>query len=216
MSSVMSFHQGHSDKQGFPLRMFAAAFVISILTTAFTGWQLWKEHSRFEEMSRNHIALTEGVGRILLLDEALTMSARLSAATGDFSYEKRYDQFDPQLTAAINNLRALLPQPEIERFVRETDEANLALVKMERQSFALTHEGRRQDAMTLLNSDEYGVLKKFTLAASKKPSVLQTAFSREISNTFTLCLSYWRSQVPRVFWSYLRPGFLPRVLPAIG
>ena len=189
MSSVMLFHQGHPDKQGFPLRMFAAAFVISILTTAFTGWRLWQEHNRFEEMSRNHIALTEGVGRVMLLDEVLTMSARLSAATGDFSYEKRYDQFDPQLTTAINNLRAMLPQAEIEQFVRETDEANRALVKMERQAFTLTHQGRRQEAMTLLTSDEYGRFKKvYAGGIQKTSSAKNSLLERDIQHLHLLSL----------------------------
>jgi PAS domain S-box-containing protein len=160
MSSAILLHNGRSDKHGFPLRMFAAAFLISISTTAITGWQLWQAHNRFEELSRKHIALTEGVGRIMLLDEALTMSARLAAATGDFSYEKTYDQLDPQLSTAINDVRAVLPQPDIEGFVRETDEANLALVIMERKAFALTHQGRRQEAMALLNGNEYARFKK--------------------------------------------------------
>ena len=129
---------------------------------------MWQEHNRIEEMSRKHIALTEGVGRIMLFDESLTMSARLSAATGDFSYEKRYDQLDPQLTGAINALRAMLPEREIERFVRETDEANLVLVKMERRAFALTHQGRRPEAMTLLTSDEYARFKKVYAGGMQK------------------------------------------------
>jgi diguanylate cyclase (GGDEF)-like protein/PAS domain S-box-containing protein len=199
MSSVMQFHQAHADKQGFPLRMFAAAFVISILTTAITGWQLWKEHNRFEEMSRNHIALTEGVGRVMLLDEVLTMSARLSAATGDFSYEKRYDQFDPQLTAAITNLRALLPQAEIEQFVRETDEANLALVKMERQAFALTHQGRRQEAMTLLTSDEYARFKKVYAGGIQKTiSAKNSLLERDIQHLHLLSLVSTASSIAGV------------------
>ncbi len=111
---------------------------------------MWQEHNRIEEVSRKHIVLTDSVG-----DESLTMSVRLSAATGDFGYEKRYDQFDPQLTAAINDLRIMLSRREIERFVKEMDEANLALVKMDRRAFALTHQGRGREAMKLLTGDEY-------------------------------------------------------------
>ncbi|MDD5181149.1 MAG: diguanylate cyclase [Gallionellaceae bacterium] len=96
----------------------------------------------------------------MLLDEVLTMSARMAAVTGDFSYEKRYDQFDPELTKAIDEVRNLLPQQDIKLFVTETDEANLALVKMERQAFALAHEGKRQEAMALLNGGEYARQKK--------------------------------------------------------
>ena len=60
MKGVMPLYQSHPGKQDFPLRLFAAAFVISLLITAFTGGLLWQEHNRIEEMSRKHIALTEG------------------------------------------------------------------------------------------------------------------------------------------------------------
>ncbi|MDP4027837.1 MAG: ATP-binding protein [Gallionella sp.] len=123
---------------------------------------------RAEEISKKHIALTENVGRIMLLDEVLTMSARMAAGTGDFSYEKRYDQFDPQLTIEIDEVRAMLPQADIARFVSETDEANLALVKMERQAFALAHQGRRQEATALLTGAEYMRLKKVYAGGMEK------------------------------------------------
>ncbi|MDO8310804.1 MAG: hypothetical protein Q7T25_02570, partial [Sideroxyarcus sp.] len=137
--SSMPLQQRHTSKQGFPLRLFAVTFVISILTSVFSGWQSWQIRERFDEMSVKYRDIEMDIGRIMLFDEVLTMSARMAAATGDFSYEKRYDEFDPQLTAYINDLRADLSQAEIARFLDETDEANLALVKMERQAFALTH-----------------------------------------------------------------------------
>jgi len=164
----MPTRQSNSGKHGFPLRFFAVAFGISIFAAVSSGWQLWHMHNRDDEMSRKHIAIKEGVGRIMLLDEALTMSARMAAATGDFSYEKRYDLLDPQLTAGINAVRAVLPQQEIEQFVGETDEANLALVRMERQAFALAHQGRLREATALLAGDEYMRLKKVYAGGMEK------------------------------------------------
>lgn len=149
-----------SSSSGFPLRLFAVAFVISLWATIFSGWQSWQMHNRYQAMSMKHMALTAGVARIMQFDEVLTMSARMTAATGDFNYEKRYDQFYPQLTAYINEVRTLLPHPDIVSFIGETDEANLARVKMERQAFALTHQGKQQEATALLVSDEYTRLKK--------------------------------------------------------
>ncbi|MBU1691418.1 MAG: EAL domain-containing protein [Gammaproteobacteria bacterium] len=168
MSNVIPVHQNHSSKQGLPLRLFAAAFAISLLTAIFSGWQSWQMHNHFEEMSAKHIDIAKDIGRITLFDEVLTMSARMAAATGESAYEKRYDLFDPQLTALINDVRADLPQTEIARFVGETDEANNALVKMERQAFALTHQGRRQEATALLISDEYMRLKKVYAGGMEK------------------------------------------------
>ncbi len=160
MGSIMPIRQSHSSKREFPLRSIAAAFVIGLLTSVFSGWQSWQMHSRFHELSDKHVHITENIGRFMRLDETLAMSARMAAATGESAYEKRYDQLAPQLTAAIDEVRAALPHAEIERFVRDVDEANLALVKMERQAFALTHQGRRQEATALLTGAEYMKLKK--------------------------------------------------------
>ena len=150
------------------MQVFAAAFVISLLATIFSGWQSWRMHYLFEEMSARHITLTKRVGRIMLLDEVLTMSARMAAATGDFNYEKRYDQFDPELTKEIKEVRKVLPQLEIKQFVKETDEANISLVNMERQAFALTHQGKRTKAMAILTGNEYMRLKKVYADGMKK------------------------------------------------
>ena len=160
MGSIMPIQQSHSSKQGFPSRPFAAAFVISLLTAIFSGWQSWQIHNRFDEMTAKYIDSERDVGRITLLDEMSTMSARMAAATGDFSYEKRYDEFGQELTAYIENVRADFPQAEIAPFIGGVDEANLALVRMERQAFALAHQGRRQEATALLTSAEFLRLKK--------------------------------------------------------
>jgi diguanylate cyclase (GGDEF)-like protein/PAS domain S-box-containing protein len=156
----MLIDRSQAINRGFPLRLFAAAFAISVLGSIFGGWQVWQTHKYLGEMSRKHVDITRSVGRIMLFDEALTMSARMAAATGDINYEKRYDLFDPLLETEIKAVRTQLPQLGIERFVKETDEANRALVKMERQAFALVRHGRKQEALTLLTGDEYMRLKR--------------------------------------------------------
>lgn len=186
----MPIQQGRSSKPVFPLRLFAVAFVLSMLSTIFSGWLSWQIHNDFETMSRKHIALTAGVGRIMQFDEVLTMLARMAAATGDFSYEKRYNQFNAQQTADINEVRTLLPQPEIVRLSGETDEANRALVKMERQAFALMHQGKRQEAMALLANDAYTRLKK-VYAGGMKKTVNAANGLIEKDTQHLLWLSFW-------------------------
>ncbi|MEN6585270.1 MAG: hypothetical protein ABFE02_04340, partial [Sulfuricella sp.] len=197
MSSISLIRRHFSGRQDFPLRLFAAAFVISITITVFSGWQSWQLHHQYEVMSRKHVTLTESVGRIMLFDEVLTMSARMAAATGDLAYEKRYDAFDPQLTMEIDKVRAILPRSEIERFIAETDKANLALVRMERQAFALVYQGKRQDALTLLNSAEYLGLKGVYADGMEKTVKAATALIEEdVLNR--RALSFWLAVVNAV------------------
>ena len=164
----MPLRPNDPSRRAFPRALFSLAFAISLLATLFSGWQLWRQHEHSEEMARKHVAITQAVGRIMLVDEILSMSARMASATGNFSYEKRYDEYDPLLTKAIEALRALLPQADMEQFAQETDEANLALVKMERQAFALAHQGRGQEATALLASDEYSRLKNIYAGGMRK------------------------------------------------
>lgn len=146
-------------KTEFPLRLYILVFALSIFTALIGGALTWQMFLNGDEMAKKHVALTQNIGRIMLLDEVLTMSARMAVASGDMSYERRYDQFYPQLTTAINTIRTVLPQTNIAKFVGKTDAANNALVKMERQAFALIHQGKRQEAMALLASDDYVRLK---------------------------------------------------------
>ncbi len=164
----MTIQDIHFSKKEFPQRFFAAAFIVSLLAILFSGWYSWRLHERYEEMSKKHLSISGKVGQIMLLDEVLSMSARMAAATGDVSYEKRYDRFDPLLTKEIDELRAVLPQTEIERFAKETDDANIALVRIERQAFALIHQGLKQEAMALLTNDDYTILKNAYAEGMKK------------------------------------------------
>ncbi|MHC4178443.1 MAG: PAS domain-containing protein, partial [Planctomycetota bacterium] len=110
------------------------------------------------------LRLEELRGTIVHLDEVLTMSARLAAATGDVRWENRYRDFhEPRLEdaidAAIDAARRTAPDPsageEAARAAAQTDAANKKLVAMEYQAFGLVREGRLQDARDRLNSEEY-------------------------------------------------------------
>jgi hypothetical protein len=159
VSSVMPVEKDGLVQNGFPLRLFAAALAISLLAVAVGAGLSWQLQGRLDELRARQFQLTEYVSRIMLFDEALTMSARMAAATGDFAYKKRYDKFDAELDALINETKSALERPEVRQFVEETDEANRKLVEMERRAFALASEARLTEATALLVGDEYLRLK---------------------------------------------------------
>lgn len=101
---------------------------------------------------RHERLLAEG-GRILHLDEVLTMSARMAAATGDPAWEARYRLHEPQLDGAIAALA--LEGAAADRI----DGANRRLVEMENRAFTLVREGRRGEAQAVLASKDYEVQK---------------------------------------------------------
>jgi len=151
----MPVEEGRLGQNRFPLRLFAAAFAISMLVAAVGGGLSWQLNHRFDKAQAREFQLNEYIGQVRLFDEVLTMSARMAAATGDFSYEQRYDKYDAELDALIKKTASALGLPEVRQFVEQTDEANRRLVEMERRAFALASEGRRTEATALLVSDEY-------------------------------------------------------------
>ncbi len=85
----------------FPLRL---VLVAAAITVSLALWGAWMEgvdaitHS--VEVMRAAQTSTDAA-RILHLDEVLTMSARMAAATGDTAWIERYKQFGPQLDKLI-------------------------------------------------------------------------------------------------------------------
>lgn len=94
-------------------------------------------------------------GIIIHLDEVLTMSARMAAATGDLAWEERYRRFEPKLDAAIKESVKLAPEASSGEAAGMTDAANIRLVEMENRAFDLVRQGRADEAKKVLFSDEY-------------------------------------------------------------
>jgi len=99
--------------------------------------------------------LARNVGRIMTLDEVLTMSAKMAAASRDPAYERRYNANVDELDALIKATTSLIPDSEAIAAVHSTDEANQRLVDMETKSFELDHEGRFDEALKMLESEAY-------------------------------------------------------------
>ena len=155
MNSVTSTEKADPGQYRFPLRYFVAAIVISLLTATVATGLSWSLRHHYDAARASERQLDDYIGQVKLFDEALTMSARLGAATGDFGYEERYNKFDVDLDALIRKTASALGLPEVRQFVEQTDEANSELVKMERRAFTLASEGRRTEATALLVSDDY-------------------------------------------------------------
>ena len=115
--------------------------------------------TQFAKHSNLNLRLKELLGSIIHLDEVLTMSARMAAATGNLRWEKRYREFEPKLDAAIKEAIRLAPELYIEEADAQIDVANSKLVTMENQAFDLVRQGRADEARALLSSDEYEMQK---------------------------------------------------------
>ena len=88
--------------------VIGVAIIISMMLIASVGWNVWNMHSDFKTVVSTEFQLQSLSGKIIHLDEVLTMSARVAASTGDLEWEKRYKKFEPELDAAIKKSFKLL------------------------------------------------------------------------------------------------------------
>ena len=111
--------------------------------------------TRFAQPGEPFVRLAELLGSIIHLDEVLTMSARMAAATGDPQWERRYRNFEPKLDSAIKEAIGLAPTTHAGQAAAKTDEANRRLVEMENRAFDLVREEHADEAREILFGSEY-------------------------------------------------------------
>ena len=139
----------------FPTRLCAITLG---LTLATFGWVAWNGYATYrdDDLYRSRDSRLEELrGVILHLDEVLTMSARMAAATGESRWEKRYRKYEPELDAAIKGTMALAPGDSAIAASTQTDVANAKLVAMENEAFAFVRDGRGENARIVLSAPAY-------------------------------------------------------------
>jgi len=70
---------GHSGQSGFPLRLFAAAFAISLLAAAVGASLSWRLEGRLDELRTRQFQLREYISRVMLFDEVIAQGVQTEA-----------------------------------------------------------------------------------------------------------------------------------------
>ncbi len=138
-----------------PSRTIKATATLTVLLFVPQIVLTWRAYEKFENITKYELQLQTLSNEIVYLDEVLTMSSRMNAATGNRMWEKRYRQFEPKLDAAIKKSISLAPKVYSSTNAKKTDIANQKLVQMEYQSFDLVKNGQKELAQALLSSEQY-------------------------------------------------------------
>lgn len=93
-------------------------------------------------------------------DEVLTQSARNYAFTGDKKWGLRYKAVEPLLEQLLSDV-IKNADDETMQFFENIGLANIFSVKMECEALELVNKGKKEDAVRLLEGDEYSREKKF-------------------------------------------------------
>lgn len=150
-----------SGKARFPVSILAVALLIEITIFSYFVWHVKGSLDFVQGTVKRSLRIQELRGEIMRLDEVLTMSACMGAATGDPVWKERYDENAPKLDAAIAEAERFAPDTGKDGAAAgETDEANTRLVKMETRSFGLVESGRRAEAEKILSGKAYEAQKR--------------------------------------------------------
>lgn len=142
-------------QERYPVFSLSLGVLITSVSLLFVTGLLFQLNATYREVILNSVRLDRLKGEILRLDELLTMSARMGAATGDQRWEERYLREEANLDRAIKEVLTLLPENDDKEGARITDEANAKLIDMEKRAFETVRLGKAQEAHALLMSREY-------------------------------------------------------------
>jgi PAS domain S-box-containing protein len=147
-------------KSFFPLKGFTAVLIVTSIILIAWAWYIGDFYFQLEAIQKNYMRLGELTGEIARLDEVLTMSARMSAVTGERQWEERYHRFELDLDNIIKETFSIGKNINMQKAIAKTDTANTKLVAMEYHAFNLVHQGKKEDANSLLYSVEYETQKQ--------------------------------------------------------
>ncbi len=130
-------------------RLLTVTFAILLLAAA-SAWQF----ASYRDINTRQILFTDATGEINRLDEVLTMSALMHATTADPKWAQRYEENTPRLEAAIVKAVSIGPMG-VKENLDEVQLANTKLIDLERLSFALVADGKKDEALKILSSQDY-------------------------------------------------------------
>ena len=134
-------------------RLLTVTFAI-LLMAAASAWQF----ASYRDITTRQILFTEAKGEINRIDEVLTMSALMHAMTADPKWAQRYEENTPLLKAAIVKAMSIGPAG-VKQNLDEVELPNTKLIDLERLSFALVADGKKENALAILSSQNYAKLK---------------------------------------------------------
>ena len=115
-------------------------------------------------------------GKVLRIDEILTMSCWVASTTSDERWHARYESYVPVLDQTLKELFSKTPE-SVHKFIQETNAANAILVRYESQALQASKENNRAQALAFLTSVEYTSQKeRYSRGMRQLDSALQKYF----------------------------------------
>lgn len=166
-----------------PMKVLTLALVLGLAILPVLGSIVWSMYDSMSRMGTEELHLQRLAGTIAHLNEALTMYARLAAATGDPKWEKHYRAVEPELDDAIVQVAMRARRQYEKTYVAQTKLAYTKLIEMESVALALVRRGRHQEASELLFSPQYDRQKAlYSQGIKKMTEAVRKRIAKEIAS----------------------------------
>jgi signal transduction histidine kinase len=176
-----------------PSQIVTVTVLLTLLLFIPQIWLNWEAYYNFNSITKHEFKLQMLSDEITYIDEVLTMSARMNAATGNFIWEERYRQFEPKLDIAIKESIKLAPKVYENEDNKKVDAANQRLVAMEYKSFELVKNNQQEAAQLLLSNHDYENQKQiYADGVAKRKRNISLGLQQKVDD-------YYK----RIFWVFL-------------
>ena len=161
--------------------MKRSLLAISISLAVGQGFYLLHWFDRYNQSNQAAMAFESNRVEIARLDEVLTMSARLHAATGDSVWQERYLEHVEPLSATLGETIDLAGSEKARTAISQVSDANDRLIAMEERALSLAAKGELTEAFALLTSINYQAEKNhYQRGLTETLEISQAAISNEV------------------------------------
>ncbi len=134
--------------------LFVAAISITLIFVLVYVFMQVRSFNELQKLHEKDVFLAENIGKMIRLDEMLTMMAKMSAMGGEISRGKYY-KYKADLNKIIKQILALPYRKNMLDQVSDIDQSRQHLIGMDVKAMNLAGHGENNEALAILKSDEY-------------------------------------------------------------
>ncbi len=157
-------------------------------------WNVWSTSQSLRVTVERQGNLQDLSSKVIYLDEVLTMSANMLASSGQSKWEKRYNDYVPELDKVTAQLFKDIPI-SVRGAYQQIDDSNKKLIALEDQAFKLAKAQKLVEAAAVLQSEKYSQQKQIysqgvqTVIASIKTETNNRIQAQQLALDWSIALA---------------------------
>lgn len=138
-----------------PISLLTATVLLTIVALMSLSWNTYHSYRVTKSAVTQNFKVANLCGRIIHLDEVLTMAVHMATVTGEPRWEQRYRGFKPRMADAIQDLKTVAGSGTIRVWVALAEADNCQLQDMHSHALKLVEYRNLKEAQTVISSQTY-------------------------------------------------------------